>query len=79
MSVGAVPFASSVPLPRAVKSYLGGGLPVVIEGAIVSSAEIVSKEGGAWKLLMDTVEIKGSNIPLLRQVQAVRFGHVHGF
>jgi len=35
----------------------------------VSSADITpSSSGSAWELYMDTVEIKGSNIPGLRQV-----------
>ena len=40
-----------------------------IDGAIVSSADITPTTGGkAWEIYMDTVEIKGSNIPLLRQI-----------
>lgn len=35
----------------------------------MSSADITpTDDGGAWEIFMDTVEIKGSNIPLLRQV-----------
>lgn len=69
VSVGAVPFLESVPLPFPNKGY-GGGLPLTIEGSIVSTADIVGTTpgGGGWELLMDTVEIKGSNVPLLRQV-----------
>jgi hypothetical protein len=64
VSVGAVPFLSdALPFLR-----YSGGLPFEITGAIVSSASIDTKSGDAWSLLMDTVEIKGSNIPLLRQV-----------
>jgi len=59
--VGAVPFISDFTPFR-----YSGGWPVKIEGAIVSSADI-SPTGNAWEILMDTVEIKGSNIPLLRQ------------
>jgi hypothetical protein len=44
-----------------------GGLPFTIRGAIVSTATVEANLGTAWRLLMDTVEIKGSNIPLLRQ------------
>lgn len=58
VAVGAVP---------GVSGY-SGGLPVSITGSIVSSADIISKEGADWTLLMDTVEIKGSNVPLLRQI-----------
>lgn len=50
VSVGAVPFLSDfTPF-----SY-SGGLPVTIEGSIVSSADITPTEDGeAWELLMDT-------------------------
>lgn len=40
---------------------------VTIEGAIVSSADI-TPTGDAWEIYMDTVEIKGSNLPGVRQV-----------
>jgi hypothetical protein len=61
-TVGAVPFVGDYfPL-----SY-SGGLPFAIRGAIVSTASIESSAGDGWALLMDTVEIKGSNVPLLRQ------------
>ena len=61
--VGAIPFLNDV-FPFAKYS---GGLPVTIEGAIVSTADIISTEDGhGWELLMDTVQIKGSNIPGLR-------------
>jgi len=66
VKVGSVPFLNDfTPF-----SY-SGGLPVTIEGAIVSSAslkEVASDDVFAWEIFMDTVEIKGSNIPLLRQV-----------
>ena len=68
VSAGAVPFlAQRVPLPGMFNGY-SGGLPLQIEGAIVSTADIVGQpaEGDGVELLMDTVEIKGSNIPLLR-------------
>ena len=62
--VGSVPFvAGYLPPPLGYS----GGLPLVIEGAIVSTASIESNEGDGHSLLMDTVEVKGSNIPLLRQ------------
>ena len=64
VKVGSVPFLSDfTPF-----SY-SGGLPVTIEGAIVSSADITPTEDSkAWEIFMDTVEIKGSNIPLIRQI-----------
>ncbi|KAL1522321.1 hypothetical protein AB1Y20_017313 [Prymnesium parvum] len=61
--VGAIPFLTDF-LPPIRYS---GGAPLVIEGTIVSSATIDSNSGDGWNLLMDTVEVKGSNIPLLRQ------------
>ena len=62
VSVGSVPFLSDF-TPFAYS----GGLPFTIEGAIVSSADITpTSDGNAWEIFMDTVEIKGSNIPLLR-------------
>jgi hypothetical protein len=64
VQVGAVPFLSDF-----TPFKYSGGWPVTIEGAIVSSADITpSTSGDAWELYMDTVEIKGSNIPGLRQV-----------
>ncbi|KAL3935460.1 MAG: hypothetical protein SGBAC_009020 [Bacillariaceae sp.] len=64
VQVGAVPFLSDfTPF-----SY-SGGAPVTATGAIVSSADITpTDDGEAWSLLMDTVEIKGSNIPGLRRL-----------
>ena len=58
--VGAIPFLG----------IYSGGWPVTINGAIVSSADITPtpNDETAWELFMDTVEIKGSNIPGLRQV-----------
>ena len=63
-NVGSIPFLSDfTPLKYS------GGLPFKIEGAIVSSADITpTPDGKGWSILMDTVEIKGSNIPLLRQI-----------
>lgn len=63
VSVGSVPFVDQVPFLNLAYS---GGLPLTVTGSIVSSADILSKEGDTWTLLMDTVEIKGSNIPGLR-------------
>lgn len=64
VNVGSIPFLSDyTPF-----SY-SGGLPFTINGAIVSSADITpTTEGNAWEIYMDTVEIKGSNIPLLRSI-----------
>jgi hypothetical protein len=61
---GAIPFLSDfVPTLR-----YSGGLPFTIDGAIVSSADITPKSASEWELYMDTVEIKGSNIPILRNL-----------
>ncbi|KAL3772718.1 hypothetical protein ACHAWU_004963 [Discostella pseudostelligera] len=61
---GAIPFLSYfVPSLR-----YSGGLPFTIDGAIVSSADIMPKTTMEWELYMDTVEIKGSNIPILRNL-----------
>jgi len=67
---GAIPFLSYfVPSLR-----YSGGLPFTIDGAIVSSADIMPKNTSSssstmeWELYMDTVEIKGSNIPILRNL-----------
>lgn len=43
------------------------GYPVNIDGVIVSTASIAENRGDGFELMMDSVEIKGSNIPLLRQ------------
>ncbi|GAX21231.1 hypothetical protein FisN_23Lh179 [Fistulifera solaris] len=60
VSAGAVPFIG------AKKGY-SGGLPLSIEGALVSSADWVPVENStAMELFMDTVEVKGSNLPILR-------------
>lgn len=64
VSVGAIPFLSDF-----TPFKYSGGLPGTIEGAIVSSADITPTDDGAgWSLLMDTVEIKGSNVPVLRRL-----------
>jgi len=64
VKVGSVPFLSDF-----VPFAYSGGLPFTIEGAIVSSADITAtSDGTGWEIYMDTVEIKGSNIPLLRSV-----------
>jgi hypothetical protein len=70
VKAGAIPFLSDfVPSLR-----YSGGLPFTIDGAIVSSADIMPRETKSssstmeWELYMDTVEIKGSNIPILRNL-----------
>ena len=62
VKAGAVPFLSDFTPFR-----YSGGLPVTIDGAIVSSAD-VTERNGEWEIYMDTVEIKGSNIPGLRSI-----------
>jgi hypothetical protein len=66
VSAGAIPFLEQLPIVG-FKGY-SGGLPFAVTGAIVSTADITTSEGGSLELelLMDTVEIKGSNVPLLR-------------
>merc|ERR1712154_664139 len=64
VKVGSIPFLSDF-TPFAYS----GGWPVTIDGTIVSTADITSTTNGqSWELFMDSVQIKGSNIPLLRQV-----------
>ena len=60
-TVGSVPFVSDF-----VPVRYSGGLPLAITGSIVSTASIEANLGDAHQLLMDTVEIKGSNVPGLR-------------
>lgn len=65
VSAGAVPFLNDfTPF-----SY-SGGLPVSIDGAIVSTADWSPSAGSGESIefLMDTVEIKGSNLPVLRSM-----------
>lgn len=72
--VGAIPFLHDL-VPFLAYS---GGMPVTITGAIVSTADWTkpmtstatssSSKNHDMELYMDTVEIKGSNMPLLRQV-----------
>jgi hypothetical protein len=69
--VGAVPFLSDL-LPGLRYS---GGLPFTIDGAIVSTADAAAApssssddDAAEWELHMDTVEIRGSNVPFLRNL-----------
>ncbi|KAL7551569.1 hypothetical protein ACHAWF_018420 [Thalassiosira exigua] len=63
VKVGAVPFLSDF-LPL----RYSGGLPFTIDGAIVSTANVAQTAPDEWEVYMDAVEIKGSNVPLLRNV-----------
>ena len=52
-----------------------GGLPFTIDGAIVSTADAAvplsssdDDDAAEWKLYMETVEIKESNVPILRNL-----------
>lgn len=47
---------------------VGGAMPLEITGAIVSSADVVDDANGALTLYMKDVEVRGSNIPGLRNV-----------
>jgi hypothetical protein len=62
VKAGTIPFLSDFTPFR-----YSGGLPFSIDGAIVSTADL-TRLGDAWSLYMDTVEIKGSNVPALRQL-----------
>jgi len=62
VKVGAIPFLSDF-----TPFKYSGGLPLTIDGAIVSTADVTTtSNSNELELFMDTVEIKGSNIPLLR-------------
>lgn len=63
VKAGAVPFLSDF-----TPFKYSGGLPLTIDGAIVSSADLTAINTTTWELFMDTVEIKGSNLPGLRQL-----------
>lgn len=63
VKAGAVPFLSDF-----TPFKYSGGLPLTIDGAIVSSAELTAINTTTWELYMDAVEIKGSNLPGLRQL-----------
>ena len=70
VKAGAVPFLSDL----TPFSY-SGGWPVTIDGSLVSSADwkipssdnSTTSSSNAMELYMDTVQVKGSNIPGLRQ------------
>lgn len=64
VKVGSIPFLSDF-VPFLTYS---GGLPVTVDGAIVSTADITPITSSEWELYMDTVEIKGSNVPFLRDL-----------
>lgn len=64
VKAGAIPFLSDFVRPLTYS----GGLPVTIDGAIVSTADVTPNDGGDWEIYMDTVQIKGSNIPILRYI-----------
>jgi hypothetical protein len=63
VSAGAVPFLSDLTPFR-----YSGGAPVSITGAIVSAADWRPYNATHMELYMDQVQIKGSNIPGLRQL-----------
>ena len=64
VNVGSVPFLSDLTPWR-----YSGGLPISITGTIVSTADLTwDAATGAWEIHMDTVQIKGSNIPLVRNL-----------
>lgn len=64
VKAGAIPFLSDF-----TPFKYSGGLPVTIDGSIVSSADLTPlADGSGWELYLDTVEIKGSNLPGVRQV-----------
>jgi PAP_fibrillin len=63
-SVGAIPFLSDFTPLR-----YSGGLPISVTGAIVSTADITpTRNGTGWEVYMDSVNVKGSNVPILRQI-----------
>lgn len=63
-NVGAIPFLSDFTPFR-----YSGGLPISVTGAIVSTADITpTRNGTGWEVFMDTVDVKGSNVPILRQM-----------
>lgn len=64
VKAGAIPFLSDFVRPLTYS----GGLPLTIDGAIVSTADVTPNDGGDWEIYMDTVEIKGSNVPILRYI-----------
>ena len=64
VKVGAIPFLSDF-----TPFKYSGGLPLTIDGAIVSTADVTTTpESNELELFMDTVEIKGSNVPILRNI-----------
>ena len=64
VKVGAIPFLSDF-----TPFKYSGGLPLTIDGSIVSTADVTAtSNSNELELFMDTVEIKGSNIPILRNI-----------
>jgi hypothetical protein len=64
VSAGSIPFLSDFTPFR-----YSGGWPVTVDGALVSSADWTpTADGNAFSLYVDTVQVKGSNIPGLRQL-----------
>jgi hypothetical protein len=64
VKAGAIPF-----LPDVIPIKYSGGIPVTIDGALVSSADWTpTTDGHGFELYVDTVEVKGSNVPGLRQL-----------
>lgn len=63
VKAGAVPFLSDFTPFR-----YSGGLPVTVDGAIVSSADVTQKEGREWEIYMDTVTYVDNSIRIVRDV-----------
>ncbi|MEY3163797.1 MAG: hypothetical protein RI887_621 [Actinomycetota bacterium] len=63
VKAGAVPFLSDFTPFR-----YSGGLPVTVDGAIVSSADVTQKEGREWEIYMDTVTYVDDSIRIVRDV-----------
>ncbi|GMH52951.1 hypothetical protein TrRE_jg6315 [Triparma retinervis] len=56
--------AGSVPF----LGFYSGGLPLQIEGCIVSTGTLTSIGGGKLQVGISNVRIKGSNVPVLRSI-----------
>jgi len=59
----------AIPVGLLTGKRYSGGLPFTIDGTIVSTADATppssNNNAAEWELYMDTVEIKGSNVPIL--------------